>query len=264
MGRIFRAKHWIITSIFLLLGLSSCTPPNPYTTLELGCLTPGEVFSGEVEITDRGFPYRFIIYLPPCYDAEAEPGYPVLYMVPGHSGGPADWFNAGIQVIADQLILNNRIPPFIIITTEEINGDPLAESIFHDLLPYIDSHYNTLPDRAHRAVAGGSLGGIAAYRLAFQHPDNFASAGMFGSGVIKGEDERVKTWLSAMNDSNRVRVFLNTGEEDPLMLQQARVMATYLDDSGIKYQFIIGPGEHSYAYWATNMETYFLWVAEDW
>jgi enterochelin esterase-like enzyme len=227
-------------------------------------MTPGEVFSDQVKINERSFSYRFMIYLPPCYDAGNDLGYPVIYMVPGRSGGPGDWFSADIDQIADQLILNTTLPPFMIVTTQEITSDPLAEDIYNQLIPYVDKHYNTLTDRTHRAVGGGSLGGIAAYRLAFQHPDDFASAGMFGSGVINGEDERVKTWLLAMDDENRIRVFLNTGEGDPLMLQQARVMASYLDDAGVKYQFLIGQGDHSYAYWITNMETYFLWVAEDW
>ena len=42
------------------------------------------------------------------------------------------------------------------------------------------------------------LGGIAAYRLTFMYPDEFSSAGMFGSGVINGENEQVASWLASV------------------------------------------------------------------
>jgi len=113
-------------------------------------------------------------------------------------------------------------------------------------------------------VAGGSLGGIAAYRLAFQHTDKFACAGMFGSGVINGENDQVKTWLSEIIPENRPRVFINVGEQDPLMLIQAKAMIEILEQSRIPYELVTTEGDHSYAYWATNMETFFLWVAQDW
>jgi len=132
------------------------------------------------------------------------------------------------------------------------------------LIPYIDKKFNTLKDRNHRSVAGGSLGGIAAYRLIFQHPDEFANAGMFGCGIINGENEQVKSWLAETNDKNRPRIFINVGEQDPLMLGQAREMTKILDQFNIEYELIISEGDHSYAYWATNLEAYFRWVAKDW
>jgi enterochelin esterase-like enzyme len=232
--------------------------------LQPGCDSAGTVLSAELEDTTRGYPYHYMLYLPPCYDATAEPGYPIIYLFPGRGGGAADWFGMGANEIADQLILASEVPPFLLVTTESTNNDPYATDIYNDLRPYIESHYKTLTDRAHRAVAGGSLGGIAAYRLTFQYPDQFASAGMFGSGVINGENQQVADWLATTSEGNRPRVFINVGEQDPFMLEQARVMAEILDQAGVPYEFIVGEGVHSYEYWGTNLEAYFRWVAEDW
>jgi len=205
-----------------------------------------------------------MLYLPPCYEVAAEPGYPIIYLVPGRGGGAADWFGAGAAEIADRLILAGEVPPFLLVTTESTNNDPYATDIYNDLKPFIESNYKTLTDRAHRAAAGGSLGGIAAYRLAFQYPDQFASAGMFGSGVINGENQQVADWLAATNEENRPRVFINVGEQDPFMLEQAEVMTAILDQAGVPYEFIVGEGAHTYEYWSTNLAQYFRWVAEVW
>jgi enterochelin esterase-like enzyme len=254
--------YWLKFCIFFII-LAGCGP-SPVATLKEGCSESGEVLFDKVENTQRGYMYLFKIYLPPCYDADANPGYPVVYMIPGLGGRPGDWFGVGADQIADQLILSDQIPPFIIVATEGTISDPMGEIIAEDLVPFIENQYNAIPDRSFRAIAGGSLGGIGAYRLGFQHPDDFASVGMFGSGIIDGEDDQVKGWLSAMHDENRIRVFLNTGEEDPLMLEQAKVMASYLDDARVKYHLVVEPGDHSYAYWASNLDTFFLWVAEEW
>jgi enterochelin esterase-like enzyme len=140
----------------------------------------------------------------------------------------------------------------------------MAETIYNDLVPHIEENYPIIDDRQYHAVAGGSLGGIAAYRLAFQYPDTFSSAGIFGAGAISGEENRINEWLTSMNDANRVRVFMDTGDGDPLMLDRAIVMKSILDEMGIENQLHSGQGGHNYAYWIGNFEMYLEWLAKDW
>lgn len=228
------------------------------------CAEPGRVLRESVSETERGYAYPFNIYLPPCYEQETERRYPVVYLLPGRGGGPGDWFAAGAAETADALILSGEIPPFLIVTTESIDADRYGDDIFNDLLPYIDQQYRSRPERLYRAVAGASLGGIGAYRLAFRHPDAFASAGLFGSGIISGEEEQVREWLAAVPPENNLRVFLNCGEQDNLMLAQAEKLIAILDNAAIPSTLLSSQGDHTYAYWVANLPAYFRWLAQDW
>lgn len=51
-------------------------------------------------------------------------------------------------------------------------------------IPAIDARYRTLPERAHRAIAGFSAGGFGAMHLAARYPDRFAAAAGI-SGVVE-------------------------------------------------------------------------------
>jgi enterochelin esterase-like enzyme len=162
------------------------------------------------------------------------------------------------------MILSGEVPPFLIVATENTDADPMAETIFNELIPAVERQYPLLDDRRYRAVAGGSLGGIAAYRLAFQHPDTFSSAGIFGAGAISGEEKRIDEWLAAMTAANRTRVFMDTGDEDTFMLDRARVMKSILDEAGVQNQLHVGHGGHNYDYWVSNFAMYLRWLTKDW
>lgn len=256
-------KLFNLSAVFMLLGCGLDRTPKP-SSLPEGCSTPGTLISAELSQPVPGSSYRYRVYLPPCYSAEADSRYPILYLVPGRSSGPDAWFSAGLADTVDRLILNHDLPPFIIVTTQNIDNDPLAETIYKDLMPYIESQYLILDDRKYRAVAGGSLGGIAAYRLAFQFPETFSSAGIFGAGAISGEEMRIEEWLANINKESRIRVFMDTGDEDPLMLDRAEVMKSMLDEAGIENILHTGHGGHNYAYWVSNFELYLEWLVKDW
>ena len=210
-----------------------------------------------------GSSYDYGLYLPPCYAAAAGT-YPIIYLAPGRGSPPQAWLSPGAAPIADDLILTGELPPFIMVSTQSTDSDMFAEAIKDELIPYIETHYPVNPDRRYHAVAGGSLGGIAAYRIGFSLLDHFASVGMFGSGAISGEEPQIRAWMQAMTPRNRPRVFLNTGFADPLMLDRARVMLSLLDEGGISHTHIFTDGDHSYVYWLANFPAFLHWVALDW
>ena len=256
-----KLQHLVL--LFLLCGCG-LSPTSKPALLQEECTSPGTIIAADLPQPKPGYRYSYRVYLPPCYSADSDSRYPVLYLVPGRSSGPDTWFSAGLADVVDRMILNQEISPLIIVATENIDNDPNADTIYNELIPFIEDKYPIIDNRKYHAVAGGSLGGIAAYRLAFQHPDTFSTAGIFGAGAISGEETRIDGWLSAMNEKNRMRVFLDTGDEDPLTLERANVMKSMLDEAGIENILHTGHGGHNYAYWVSNFELYLRWLAKGW
>lgn len=246
-------------SMLLLAALAACSAAPVSSLPALACTTPGSVQALKIESVGQ-----VGLYLPPCYDSQAEYLYPVLYLLPGAGGAPDTWLDAGLAPLLDGLILDGEIPPLIVLTPDDTLEDLAPDLIVEALIPYVESHLRARPERSWRAIAGGSLGGASAYFLAFQHPDLFASAGVFGNGLVTGMDSEIAAWLEVIPEESRPRLFLNSGEQDAYMLRQARALIPLLDRYGIEHAEIFSPGGHDYRYWLSNFPSYLRWLAEDW
>lgn len=258
-------REYLLVAVVLFL-LAGCQAGAEFDTAVPDCGDEsGTIVSDRLEEPERGYPYDFQVYLPPCYAAEAERIYPVLYAIPGMGGSPRSWFAAGIQDIADELILAGEVPPFLIVSTDSTNADePGGGLIPKELVPYVQETYRVHPERPYHSVAGASLGGIAAYRIAFQHPEYFASAGIFGSGVVDGEQDVLREWIAATEYEMMPRVFLNCGHEDPLMMERTLDTMAILDEADVEHASVFSEGGHDYGTWTANFAEYYRWMAQDW
>jgi predicted alpha/beta superfamily hydrolase len=261
-----RRKIILFSAFFFLTGCAGAVqaPQKTPTPSAPGCGDPGIIQRMVLDSPNQGYDYEYNLYLPPCYAGEPERAYPVLYLIPGRSSSYQAWFNAGAAQVADGMIHAGEIPPFIIVSTSDTDSDLNADLIHNDLIPSIEENYRIRPERRFHAVAGGSLGGVAAYRIVFSDPKRFASAGIFGNGATAGEEARIREWLDVMEASDKPRVFLNTGLSDTYMLERAKVMISMLDEFNIFHTEIFSEGDHTYTYWVSNFKSYLLWLAEDW
>lgn len=241
-----------------LLPAGCLARPTP-VSITLECDQPGTTEVREVDSVGT-----IGIYLPPCYDPDGIILYPVLYLLPGMGGTYQEWFAAGLAGVVDDLILTGQIPDMIVITTRNTGDDISAPFIVDALIPYVENHFLVSTDRLRRAVAGGSLGGASACYLAIQHPDLFASAGVFGNGLVTGQEEQIDAWLMALPPRQRPRFFLNSGENDTYMLARAQALILLLDRHMIRHAESFSAGGHSTSYWLSNFNVYLPWLAEDW
>lgn len=128
------------------------------------------------------------IVLPAAYAQDAQRRFPVLYILHGFADRtPRHQAAEFLRAALDRHIAAGAAQPFIIVLPNGLNkyfGAFYANSsttgnwddyVTRDLVHYIDSHYRTLADPAHRVIAGHSMGGYGALTLAFRHPDVFGS-----------------------------------------------------------------------------------------
>ena len=67
-------------------------------------------------------------------------------------------------------------------------ADGIADTFIKDLIPMIDSRFRTIPDAAHRAMAGLSMGGMQTKTITVAHPEVFSNLGIFSGGTITVDD----------------------------------------------------------------------------
>lgn len=143
---------------------------------------------------------RMHVYTPPDYD-KGEGRYPVFYLLHGAGDCDASWSTVGrAGFILDNLIATGKAKPMIVVmpaghtSAFRFGGpgrpgggapvDEFGEDFTRDLRPYVEKNYRVHSDRAHRAIAGLSMGGGQTLSIAFAHLDDYGYVGVFSSGVF--------------------------------------------------------------------------------
>ncbi|HEY7350503.1 MAG TPA: alpha/beta hydrolase-fold protein [Ktedonobacterales bacterium] len=128
------------------------------------------------------------IYLPPGYHQESSRRYPSVYMIQGLTGQLDMWrnrapFRKNFPELADDLFANGEAPPCIVVWVDcwtSLGGSQFVDSpgtgryhtyLCEEIVPWVDRHYRTLPERAHRGIAGKSSGGYGAMITPMLRPD---------------------------------------------------------------------------------------------
>jgi enterochelin esterase family protein len=136
-------------------------------------------------------------------------------------------------------------------------SDQYSRFLLEEILPAVAQSYRLRTDAAGRAIAGISSGGICAFTVAWQRPDQFSKVlswvGSFtniAAGPTLREGGHNYPALVRRLPRKPLRVFLQGGANDldnewgswPLANQE---MAAALSFAGYDYQFVYGQGFHS-------------------
>lgn len=65
-------------------------------------------------------------------------------------------------------------------------GGAYGQFMVNELIPWVDSHFRTLADRGHRAMAGLSMGGMQTASVTMANLDKFSHIGLFSGGTASG------------------------------------------------------------------------------
>lgn len=175
-------KHGVAAA--LLVAAASLTSSQPAPASRVDALS--------VESAALGRKLGVRVYVP----AQAAPreGWPVLYLLHGLGGSERDWGDlGGIQATLDRMIETGRIRPMMVVMpgaasswyvdSAKLGGPGDYESAIGDDLPQaIEARYTVSQSAGQRAIAGVSMGGYGALRIALKWPERFAAvASMSGA-----------------------------------------------------------------------------------
>ena len=140
------------------------------------------------------------VYTPAGYE-KGKKKYPVLYLQHGWGENETSWPVQGkAGLIMDNMIAEGRIEPFIVVMTYGMTNDikfgglnkfdakEFETVLVDELVPYIDSHFRTLADRNHRAMAGLSMGGFETRLITLRRPEVFGYWGLLSGGTYAPAD----------------------------------------------------------------------------
>jgi S-formylglutathione hydrolase len=135
---------------------------------------------------------RVSIYIPPSYNREPRRRYPVLYFLHGFDADEraliqGHYQNLNIRLSMDSLIHAGLVKEMIVVmpnARNAFNGSFYTNSpvtgnweqfIVRDLVNYVDRKYRTIKSRDSRGIAGHSMGGYGALRIAMRHPEVYSA-----------------------------------------------------------------------------------------
>ena len=232
-----------------------------------------------------GIERRLFVYTPHGYtDKEtAKKKYPVLYLLHGAGGDEDAWSSMGRTCqIMDHLIANGEAEPMLVvmpngnatqraaqtlglpqaqISREQAGQMSYTNSIVKDIVPYIEANYRVYKDKAHRAVAGLSMGGGHTATVSRDFPGTFDYVGVYSGAVgsIKDREGNLNqdmvNKLKAQQKAGYKLYWIACGNTDFLYQQNLEYMKG-LDEIGFTYTWFESEGGHTWDNWRMYLDTF--------
>ena len=228
---------------------------------------------------------RLTIYTPAGYEQSKEK-YPVLYLLHGMGGDENAWSELGRATqIMDNLIASGKAKPMIVvmpngnISQEAAPGesseglkipsmqlpktmDGNFEAAFQDVVNFVEQNYRVKADKAHRAIAGLSMGGFHSLYISINNPNSFDYIGLF-SAAIKPRQKEVSSPIYKDPESKVDNLFkhspkllwMGIGNTDFLYKENAD-LRHYLDSKHYPYTYLETNGGHIWRNWRIYLTTF--------
>ena len=244
---------------------------------------------------------KFAVYFPPDYETSTR-DYPVLYLLHGYTDDHTGWIQFGeVHHIATKAIREGRATPMIIIMPDADTGTPgytnalsgkwnYEDFFFKELLPHVEERFRIKKYKRFRAIAGLSMGGGGSFIYALRRPDLFSSAAPLSASLGPQSLEEMKRYdylgfdktqynqkdferyskrnnplelvdQMALEKLNSVRWYIDCGDDD-FLYKANSLMHIKMRDKGVKHEFRIRDGGHSWSYWRSALPSVLSFISE--
>ncbi|MDT0648054.1 alpha/beta hydrolase-fold protein [Zunongwangia sp. F260] len=271
-------KDLIFCCLFFLFPILICTSQSqqdiPKGEIKGPYIWKSKIYPG----TER----EYWIYVPQQYDQNK----PACLMVMQDGLPGANWWN--LPTALDSLIATQKIPVIIGVLIGhgkvaaenesfprynrsfeyDATGDNYSRLLMEEILPEVNKTYNISSDPNDRSIAGASSGAIAAFNVAWEHPDAFRRVmSAIGSYVhLRGGEDIPK--LIRVSEPRPIRVFLEDGSNDLNIYagdwwMANQTMLSALKWSGYEVEHNWGDGGHSGEHAASIISDALTWLWKD-
>jgi S-formylglutathione hydrolase FrmB len=219
--------------------------------------------------------------------ADRDP-FPTLYLLHGLSDDHTIWQRrTSIERYAADLGLAVVMPAVHrSFYTDMVRGYRYWTFVSEELLAICRSFFPLSDRRDDTFVAGLSMGGYGAFKLALRCPERFAAAASLSGAldmahVAQGDDERKPEWenvfgdlaaiagsdndlmhlaeVVATSDGPKPRLFQWCGTEDFLYEANVR-FRDHARRLGLDLTYTEDPGDHQWAYWDAQIQNVLAWL----
>ncbi|RIK15621.1 MAG: esterase [Acidobacteria bacterium] len=253
----------------------------------------GTVVRTPVPASDPDFsPRQAYVYLPPAYLTDRRPLLPVLVLVAGVPGGPADWLTGGelTRTMDAFAAAHHGLAP-VVVVPDDLGGsltNPLCSDAWRgdvatyleqDVPAWVSAHLQVDADHAHWAVGGISNGGTCALQLATRAPQVYPTfldmsgephptlgtpartlARGFGGDEAALEANDPLT-LMARQRYPQVAGIVSVGRDDGRYRHSQHEVYAAARAAGMDVQLREYPGGHAWTTWAAALTDQLPWLA---
>ncbi len=252
----------------------------------------GTVASRWYDAKTLGFDRKISIYTPPGYESSTAE-YPVLYLLHGAGGDEEAWLSLGRTAqIMDNLIAQGKAQPMIVVmpngnvgqdaapgagsdgyytpqfmTPETMNGK--YEAQFKDIISFLESNYRVKADKAHRAIAGLSMGGYHSLHISRYYPNTFDYVGLFSAAIMAREDksgagvyDNFEETLKTQKDNGYQLYWIAIGKTD-FLYDANTAFREQLDQMDMPYEYTESEGGHIWRNWRVYLSEFVPLLFED-
>lgn len=207
----------------------------------------------------------YSVFLPPHYDKDPDQLFPVIYTLHGMNNDHTTWTShryGNIPSLVEDILRSGDVPPFVMVhpygenpfyTDYHDGSKKYEEFINQELITEIENKFRVKIDRLNRSIAGTSLGGYGALKIAMKNPALYSSVAVGSPIILMGEDPSKLISNSSARVARRfgglfTQVFGTLFDQDHWRKNSIEVLANTVDLKNLGIYFAYGTEDRYQSY----------------